>query len=171
MKLDNTNSKNSKPGYTVPKDYFNNLEDRIMKRVSSNSEESIPKQSGFTVPSDYFENFNQKLISNIEKEESKVIHLPSRIKKQFILTATVAAAAILLYFGFFTQDNSGTAISTDMVETYFIESELDSYELAELLLETEFIKLEDLNVESTVDASDLESYLLNNADVETIIDQ
>ena len=62
-------------------------------------------------------------------------------------------------------------ISVEMVETYFQDSDLDSYELAELLLDAEILEEDFTVIETEFDEDNLESYLLENTDIESILQQ
>lgn len=171
MQLEDKYSKDSKSGYKVPEGYFNALEERVFEKITDKTSDCIPKKAGFKTPKDYFENLDQAILHKVNKEEPKVLYLNTLRKNKTLVLITSIAAVLMLYFGFYTPTVANPSISTEMVENYFAESELDSYELAELLIDTEFIELEDLKVNSSVEASDLETYLMNNADVEAIISQ
>lgn len=134
-----------------------------------NEEKSIEwiSSPGFTVPKDYFTSVEAKILDTVNSEsETKVVRLFS--KKQLYFVSGIAASLLLMLAVF--NGSATDELSVEMVEDYFAESSLDSYELAELLsdaniLEDDFTITEINNTEKI-----LEDYLLENADIEAIIE-
>ncbi|MCM4160621.1 hypothetical protein FHG64_18530 [Antarcticibacterium flavum] len=87
-----------KSGFQVPENYFQDLEDRIMNKVTNDesSLEYLKGQSGFVVPQDYFEQFEGKVIDKLglDTPDKKVI--PLWKKKKFYYTTAVAAVFIAI---------------------------------------------------------------------------
>ena len=60
-------------GFATPKDYFDNLSDRIVDKISGEATTNlISKTSGFIVPEDYFEKNEAKLLTKINFTKVKV---------------------------------------------------------------------------------------------------
>ena len=121
--------------------------------------------SGFKTPEGYFDTIDVDIISKT-KSENKVIAFRPHPRLYYI--AGIAASLVLLFAIIF---NSGTnsEISPEMVETYFQESDLDSYELAELLSEAEILEDDFIISETAYDEENLETYLLEQVDIEQLL--
>lgn len=155
-------------GFKTPNNYFDAIEDRIFSKLNAESKLSTIKESGYRVPDGYLDTVEDVVLSKVEPEESKVISLFTRTN---LLYATSIAAALVLLFSVFIKDEEPIAIDSEMVELYLEEQNLSSYELAELLNEVELLD-EDFNViEEQINESELESYLLDNVNIEDIIEQ
>ena len=153
-------------GYKVPKGYFDQVEDGVLSQLAS---ENLPKTTGFKVPKSYFSDVDDDILSKIEATgDSKVRSIG--LRRTFYYISGVAAA-LLLFFTIYNYNASADEISIDMVESYFETNSMDSYELAELLIESELMSIDDIKFEPEIDDLELESYLLENADIETIIIQ
>ena len=156
-------------GFKVPKDYFENFEDNFLDEMKLR--DSI-NDSGFDVPKDYFESFDDKLFEkiDIENQPQKVIQLSS--KKIIYYLSGVAAAVLLLFtFGLNFIDNDKDDVSVELVQTYFDDSDMNAYELAELLDDSDFLEEDFSIVETDFEEDNLEEYLLENSDIENIIIQ
>ena len=62
-------------------------------------------------------------------------------------------------------------LDDEMVESYIIDEGIDTYELAALLTEEELTTLDTEIFTNTFTDDSLEDYLLENADMESILDQ
>ncbi|MEM1001516.1 MAG: hypothetical protein AAGH46_02580 [Bacteroidota bacterium] len=168
MKKENLNSI-KKAGFKVPEGYFDDVSKSILDKINNEHKEVIPSSNGFKAPDNYFDEVESEIIAQtLSKNEAEVIPL---YKRKFIYYLSGVAAAILILFSLMPLNNPNNELTIEMVETYFEESELDSYELAELLLESDLLELEDLNIEPKFDDLEIEAYLLENADLEQIIIQ
>ncbi len=152
-------------GFKTPDNYFDSFDAKLNKRLTENESQINVENSGFKVPDNYFKNFDQKLLKEL-KEEKPVVKLQSR--QTFYYIAGIAASLILL-FAIFINDNTTDVISAEMVETYFQDSDLDSYELAELLSEAELLEDDFIITETTYNENNLEDYLLENSDIEELL--
>ena len=56
-----------------------------------------------------------------------------------------------------------------MVENYFQDSDLDSYELAQLLSDAELLEDDFVITETEYNEENLEAYLLDNSDIEQLL--
>ncbi len=154
-----------KPGFTTPKDYFENFDDRLFDALNL---EELPKKAGFSVPQDYFEKVEEQIMGQLPTEETvKVIPLYRR--KAFLFTASIAACiAIVLTFSSEKQNDFENISLTD-IETYLDEqaSGMSSYELASYLPEED---LEELVLETSLFSEEnLEDYLLETIDDTTLL--
>lgn len=152
------------PGFKVPEDYFDNLEERLLS--SAKLKEKNPT-TGFEVPKDYFESLEDRLMQRVsETSEPRVMPL---FRKKYLPYAVGIAASILLLFNLSIFDHQTTwdDIDSKTAENYVINENLGSYEIASLLDledidETNFI---DLNIKE----EHIETYLENNAEIETLL--
>ncbi len=175
--------KGTGPGFTVPKTYFDSLEDRIdhaTGEIDSNQEkfkendkndlaqndsftlDQIGKNPGFSVPDAYFDTIESK-ISGLKK--TKVI--PIKNESIRILSLSIAAS-ILLFFGLnymITKDNiQSQLVFQDEEFVKWIESDLvdlNTYEIAEAF--------NDVELELTLYAEDDIDEYLNSVDIENLI--
>lgn len=154
-------------GFKTPENYFDSLEDKLFERL--NNKETIKgiNDPGFIVPKDYFESLDNKILNKLE--DKPVIKLTTR--KTLYYVAGIAASLLLLFAIFINNDNETQELSAEMVETYFENSDLDSYELAQLLVEAEILEEDFTIVETQYNEETLESYLIENTDIETILQQ
>lgn len=154
-------------GFKTPKNYFNAYNDKLFERLNIKENIEGVTDSGFTTPKDYFETLDDKILSNLE--DKPVVRLNTR--KTLYYVAGIAASLILLFAIFINNGNKTQELSAEMVETYFENSDLDSYELAELLVEADILEEDFTIVETEYKEENLESYLLENTDIETILQQ
>lgn len=154
-------------GFKTPENYFDSLEDKLFERI--NNKETIEgiNNSGFTVPKDYFESLDNKILNKLE--DKPVVKLTTR--KTLYYVAGIAASLLLLFAIFINNGGEAQELSAEMVETYFENSDLDSYELAQLLVEAKILEEDFTIVETQYNEETLESYLIENTDIETILQQ
>lgn len=153
-------------GFKVPEDYFNSFDDRLTNKLNEKQLSDI-KTPGFKIPDDYFTSLEDKIMQRAESKQIPTIKL--RTKNRLYYIAGIAASLILIA-AIFLNRNTDTSISIEMVETYFENSSLDSYELAELLSEADLLDDDFKLIETEFNEENLESYLLNHADIENIIE-
>ena len=156
-----------KPGFKVPEDYFETFEDNFLNEIKL---KNAVNDSGFELPEGYFETFDEALLKNIKAEikPTKVIRF-SRKKIIYYLSGVAAALLLLITLipGFSNKDNND--VSVELVQTYFDNSEMNAYELGELLLESEFLEEDFSIIETNFEEDQLEDYLLENSDIENMI--
>ncbi|MBR9845760.1 MAG: hypothetical protein GYB35_06440 [Algicola sp.] len=150
-------------GFKVPKDYFSQVEEDILNDVRLKAK---AKDSGFGIPESYFDEMETAILSHV-KPDSKVITLKSKSAWYYIAGI---AASIVLIFSIFNHQSSTTEISVEMVETHLENSDLDTYELAQLLTDADLLEEDFVIVDATYDEANLETYLLNNADIEILLE-
>jgi len=169
MKPDLNNIK--KAGFKVPKDYFNNLEDQLLSNIKTNTILEDNNSIGFEVPDDYFNSLEDKIFSKLDlKENTKVISLFS---KRNLIYISGVAAAIVIMFGIFMNNNdlSNLELDYEVVETYIIDQDISSYEIASLLTEEELLNVNSEIMDEAFNNNDMEVYLLENANLEDILEQ
>jgi len=164
---DKLNIKNS--GFKVPKDYFESLEDQVLSKIKAEQSLGQAKQPGFTLPDDYMSSLEDKVFNTINEQDRKVISLFTR---RNVLYISGIAAAIVILFGIFMKGGSVEfEMDAEMAETYLMEQDLSTYELAALLTEEDITSLdEDIMSEAFTD-NEMEDYLLENVNLEDIIEQ
>lgn len=154
-------------GFKTPDNYFESFEDSFFKSLNDNKVIDGINDAGFKVPEGYFDTIDEKVINNLE--DKPVVLLNAR--KTLYYVAGIAASLLLLFAIFINNGDKTQELSAEMVETYFENSDLDSYELAELLVNADILEEDFTLVETEYKEENLESYLLENTDIETILQQ
>ncbi|WP_426429877.1 hypothetical protein ACPX19_10070 [Winogradskyella sp. HB-48] len=154
-------------GFKTPDNYFESFEDRFFEALSDNKAIDGINDAGFTVPEGYFDTIDEKVLNNLE--DKPAVRLNTR--KTLYYVAGIAASLLLLFAIFINNGDKTQELSAEMVETYFENSDLDSYELAELLVNADILEEDFTLVETEYKEENLESYLLENTDIETILQQ
>ena len=152
-------------GFKTPDGYFESFEDQLLSELNPESPLSLPQTHGFKIPDGYFDTINTSILDTQVENKTKVIPLFS--KKHVIYASSIAAAVLLLFnLSIFENKPSFDTLDTETVESY-IDSHLSSYEMAALLADeaTE----EDLEMDYPFEEDHIEEYLLNNADIQTLI--
>ncbi len=162
-KLHNINSN----GFKTPDNYFQSFEDKLFERLNDKETFESINDTGYKTPNGYFDSVDDKILSKLENKP--VIKLNT--KRTLYYVTGIAASLILLLAIFINKENETEEISSEMVETYFENSDLDSYELAELLVDADIIEEDFTVIETEYTEENLESYLLENTDIETILQQ
>ncbi|MFK7783051.1 hypothetical protein [Psychroserpens sp.] len=150
-------------GFKTPDNYFDSFDTKLKERLAEKESALEKETSGFKVPDNYFESFDDKVLKQI-KDDKPVI----KLRQSFYYIAGIAASLILL-FSIFISNESADDISVEMVEAYFEDSDLDSYELAELLTEAEILEDDFIISETNYNEDNLEDYLLENTDIEELL--
>jgi hypothetical protein len=166
MKKEKLNNINSN-GFKTPDNYFQSFEDKLFERL--NEKETIEgiNDSGFTIPEDYLESLDSKILNKIKDKPVRKLNT----RKVFYYVSGIAASLLLMFSIFMNGDGKTQELSAEMVETYFKNSDLDSYELAELLVNADILEEDFTLIETEYKEENLESYLLENTDIETILQQ
>lgn len=155
-------------GFKVPKDYFETLEDQIMSNITLDTQIPKARTPGFETPKDYFNTLEDNIFIKLETpQETKVLPL---FKKRNILYFSSIAAVLLIMLAIFVNTDS-EALDYDLVENYIINEDVDVYELATLLTDEELNNIQMEIRNSTYIEDDMESYLLDNVNLEDLIEQ
>jgi hypothetical protein len=128
-------------GFATPKDYFDNLSDRIVDKIIGEATTNlISKTSGFIVPEDYFEKNEAKLLTKINFTKVKVISLKHTLYKASGIAAVLLVAIVfpMLYHSAETKNNELQEMSYLQLHS----EELSVYEVGSMLEEKELIELE-----------------------------
>ena len=162
--LDNINE----TGFKIPEDYFDTLESNLLDRIKTCEVLGNVDETGFKIPKDYFDTVETKIFNIINaKDETPVITF--NFKKKLYYFSGIAASIILLIAIFINTSNTDE-LSVETVSHYLENRDLNSYELAELLSEIDVLNEEFTIAETNYDESNLESYLLQNTDIEYILE-
>lgn len=150
-------------GFKSPDDYFESFDEKLFSKLKKESPLDTIKEIGFKVPDNYFESLNNQVLDN---SEPKVISL---FNKRNLIYVSGIAAAILLLFNLSISDNkpSFDNLETETVKNYIIEENITSYEIASLLTEEQIE--EGITIEHNFNEDTIEAYLLDNADIESLM--
>lgn len=169
MKTNKTHN-NPSAGFKVPKDYFEAFDDKLINKLKNNTPLQAKKESGFKVPTDYFKTLDDTIMKQIENEKASTKVIPL-FNKKMILYATSIAAAVLLLFNLspFNKNNnfSFDSLDSQTVENYILNENISTSELASLFPDEELN--ETIFSETHLDDEYMEDYLLNYADIETLL--
>jgi len=158
------------PGFQIPDAYFDTFDERLLKKLDLKREMSEMDGTGYQVPKDYFDNFDAKLAQKLEGlNQPKVKSL--RSWRHIAYYSGVAAVLVLMLTLFMkSEDNlSINQVETASIENYLTNENLNIYDIASFL-STEDIMVEDFVANMITDES-LETYLLNNASIEDLINE
>lgn len=152
-------------GFNVPKDYFETFEAKLYNRINFSLD--TPQDAGFRAPEDYFESFEDAVLKRVLTEDKgRVITLFSNKKLSYV--ASIAAALIILIgLPILNQEPTFDSLETETVENYIISENISSYEIASLLSDEQLE--EDIYVTHDLEKETIETYLLNNIEVEDLI--
>lgn len=158
---------NLRSGFKVPNNYFETFEDVLFNKSSMKNSTLQSSKPGYIVPENYFETVEEKIFSQINHNQPKVISMYS---KNWMRYAAGIAASMLILFTIVFKNN--TTLDIGNIETAAIESYIQNIDLSTLDL-SQLITDEELNntmATSTLYNEDyIESYLLNHADVEYLL--
>ena len=154
-----------KTGFKTPQDYFKNFEDDILNDIKL--KETI-SNSGFNAPKDYFETLEERVMDKVSANKTpKIISLFN--KRNLLYASSIAAAVLLLItLNTFNKDVSWNKLDSETVENYMIQEDITSYEIASLFSE-EDLKEENF-VTHNLNTEHVETYLLNNLEIEDFIE-
>lgn len=157
-------------GFETPKNYFDSVEDAVFSSLQSEKLKNSTSDPGYSIPEGYFDRLEDEVLSKIDKPETKVISLNTR---KLLYTATSIAAILVLYFTLFskTERNTLDSLDTEVVEAYILEQEIDSYELASLLTDEDIDTINGDIFKEEFNTDQLEEYILENIELESIIEQ
>ncbi|MBT8268302.1 MAG: hypothetical protein HKO67_12025 [Flavobacteriaceae bacterium] len=162
----------SNSGFKAPEGYFEQLEDSVMARLKTESVRDISEEHGFKAPEGYFDEVEQQILEKLSIDnETKVVSIFSR-KSLYYVSGIAAAIVILLAVFLNGSAEENEELDYQMVETYIIDQDISTYEIASLLTEDELDQIElDIMSSNLTDEESLEDYLLENINLEDIIEQ
>jgi hypothetical protein len=155
-------------GFKAPDGYFSSFDDNVFNKIDSENSLNTIKNTGFKVPKGYFESLNANVLFNqIEKRESKIISLFN--KKNLLYLSGVAAAILLLFnLSLFSKNPSFDNLESDIVENYLIDEYFSTNDDIAALFTDDEIE-QSVSIDYDINASNIEEYLLNNADIESLL--
>ena len=158
-------------GFNVPKDYFNSLEETVFNKIKTEDIFADIENPGFKMPENYLNDMEDKVLRTIKTEQPKVISLTSR--RNLLYMSGVAAAVVLLFSLYINKGGSinNTELTPAMVESYIINQDISSYELAALLTEDELSNINLDIMDEAFSDEDMEDYLIENINIEDLIEQ
>ncbi|WP_298311688.1 hypothetical protein [uncultured Aquimarina sp.] len=142
------NLHNDKKGFKVPKNYFDNFEEKLFEKISQENENSSllsdTRSSGLNVPDNYFDTFENQLMEKLNSEEKEASILVDRIKtglttperyfenvEEKILQKTITAHKETKVVSLFSRKNilyvSGIAAMIAIIISISIHKENDSF--------------------------------------------
>ncbi len=85
-----------KPGFKVPKNYFEDFEAKMMRAISCEESalEQSKEKSGFTIPENYFDGLEDQVLAKVERPEPRGMVISLFRKKKFYAAAGIAAVFI-----------------------------------------------------------------------------
>ena len=120
-----------KSGFQVPPNYFGDLEEIMLRKISGPEAgiDNYQASPGFTVPDNYFNSLEERILQNIEKPEEKGRVIPLFKRKSFYYAAAVAAVFIgLLWTNLFkpnVPEYTIDSVELSALENYIDEGYLD----------------------------------------------
>ena len=155
-------------GFKVPKDYFDNLEDRVMQNIAM---DKLPKDTGMRVPDGYFEKLEDRVMLQIgttkKKKSPKVVRLNSWWK--------VAIAASVVGIGIWlapknptTNEISGTMVDTEFTIDRYIEDVIFDMPDASLIELIDYDEI-DMSYSDQINKEEVEEYLMEHLDLSTLL--
>lgn len=170
-----------KSGFSVPKNYFNKVEDEMLVKIS---EEQFSKEKPFNLPKDYFKNFEEEIFAKIttNKKQSvnkkgKTISLKNRMLR---IVSYASVASVLLFAAVYFINNYNTTVSFNDITIAEIENWYDNgygntnnTEVATILETTDFnnddltsITFSNENIEEYFNDSNTATTLLFNETIQ-----
>ena len=168
----NTNSNWSTP-YTVPKEYFETIEQNILKKIKLSFENKVEERhlpynasigSTYKVPANYFDNLEGRLLNQIQRQKKQSVSF----KLWYRVAAAAMIAGIITVAATFLFNNSNTSSSTNPVSTATAIKSINSNEL------DNFVGEEFPGIENTTQKSvDIDQLFKNikNEELEHFIDE
>lgn len=142
-------------GFKTPDNYFESFESKVFDRLAKKETIKGLENHGFEAPKDYFDTLEERIFKKINEEDKLVIQFKSR--KTFYSIAGIAASLIILLAVFFNTSQSTEILSVEMVEAYLANSDLNSYELAQLLSDADLLEENFTIIETNYSEDNLET--------------
>ncbi len=150
------------PGFKVPKNYFETLEEQILDKIAL--QEVASGENPFQVPAGYFESNAEKAFAKAIQSDKTVKVIPLH-KKKFVRYAAAVAAVVLIAVSIFqfqdlNQNSADESFTfSTLIESDFIDLSLIDFEylLTDEMLDNEMIL-------SSLNKDEIEDYLMNELD-------
>jgi hypothetical protein len=143
--------KKKKSGFSIPEDYFENIESSILLNTKKSEWASNP----FKVPQNYFEEIDSKVLNQIKDKKSNPIFTLNR----FWIPVSIAAM-LILNIGIFTFQKQEQSIEMADMENWLEDGtvDLNTYEIASVYEE----ELDDIDLTDFIETTEIEDYLYND---------
>ncbi len=149
------------PGFKIPKDYFEGLDNIILNQAKLM--DSV-EETGFSVPDGYFENLDIRILSKTQ-QEAKVISLFT--KRSLAYAASFAAILVFSISILWNPWNNESDLEIAEIEQYLLQQDVSEFDLASLLTEQDLI--DENFIELDISEENLEAYLLENTSLEDLL--
>jgi hypothetical protein len=160
------------PGFKTSENYFSAFEDSVFQKLNAEIIKNVVDDHGFAMPKDYLTNIEEKVFNTIDASTDEVRVISIFSKRNLLYLSGVAAAVLIMISIFINNDNGNfDNLDVDLVENYIIDQDLSSYEIAALLTDEELLLVNDEIMDEAFADDSLESYLLENVNLEDIIEQ
>ncbi len=153
--------------FKTPEGYFENFEENLFLKMKENN---FPKTSGFVAPSGYFDDVEDRLLNTLVSKEKSEIR-PLFPRKYWGYAAAVAASLIigLLVFPNLNENKGLDNLQLATIDKYINDGNLDIdlYDVSNFISDDDILELS--FEEPQLSEVSLKSYLLENVDEETLI--
>ncbi|WP_088322950.1 hypothetical protein [Polaribacter tangerinus] len=151
-----------KPGFSLPENYFIELEEEILCSISENK---LPNNKSFTVPNNYFDNLEDSLLKKIKTANTKPKAILIKKKVLKLISFGVAASFMLfLSVEYFLKTNTNQlnfdSVSELAIENWIVDNvtELSDDDFASIL-ENEILTVNDFSFNQIKNEA-IEDYLI-----------
>jgi hypothetical protein len=144
--------------FSVPENYFEQLNRDIQSRVAEEKLKALTKGTGFTVPDLYFEQLSGRIEARLLPAEAKKTGKVVRLWRSDLMKYATAACFILAAFGLYVNNmpDESTGIAVEMANEQYL-NDIDEQEIIDLVGEEPI-----LQTNTTASEQELEAYILSN---------
>jgi len=146
-----------KPGFKVPKDYFEDFEAKMKRAISSEGStlEQHKEKSGFTIPENYFDGLEDQVLAKVERPEPRGMIISLFRKKKFYAAAGIAAVFIGIISTLLLKPKPVNSLDSEQISVLeeYIDGEnidLNFNEITTFIYEEGYV-LDDLNTSGLSD--------------------
>lgn len=155
-------------GFKTPASYFDTFEDQLFDRLEDKEAIAGIEASGYTVPKNYFDTVEDSILAKIKNDNKPVIQL--RFRNTIYYSIGIAASLLLMLALFFNNQRQESELTAEMAQVYFEERGINSYDLVDLISETNLSEDDLIIIDTPYEEDNLEAYLLENSNIESILD-
>ncbi len=166
-----------KSGFKVPENYFQDLEAKIMHKVTNDEEslETYKGQPGFALPPNYFEQLEETIFAKLELEAREKKVIPLWKKRKFYYATAVAAVFLAIIstvlFNPVLPETSMESIELSAIEEYIDRGYIDlNFNEISAYLTEEGYAADNFNTSGLTDEEMLDYLTENVEDPETLFD-
>jgi cell division protein FtsL len=157
-------------GFKMPDNYLESFDERIFKKLETPNAISKGNASGFKVPKNYFEALDNQLIPKLStKDQTKVVSLISWKKALYVSGIAASIVLMVALFNTYSYQPTFGDLEITNIEDYIADEDFTNEDLASLFAEDNLT----LNafMDSNLEDSNIEDYLLNNSSLEDLIEE